>query len=74
MIPMHYESWENTMPEFPAQVFRDMNHIMEERGLAGRVSPLERTRWYTLDLCIRTTEYGFRAERDICTESLRLSR
>ena len=56
MIPMHYESWENTMPEFPAQVFRDMNNIMEERGLAGRVSPLERTRWYTLDLCIRTTE------------------
>lgn len=52
MIPMHYESWENTRPEFAKQVFQDMNRIMEEKHLAGRVAPLERTRWYTLDLCI----------------------
>lgn len=52
MIPMHYETWLNTKPGFVDQVFADMNGIMEARNLPGRVAPLERTKWYTLNLCI----------------------
>ena len=52
LIPMHCETWVNERPEFIAEVMADMNHIMEERGLIGRVTLLERTRWYSLNLSI----------------------
>ena len=52
LIPMHCETWVNERPEFIAEVMDDMNRIMEEKGLVGRVKLLERTRWYSLDLCI----------------------
>ena len=52
LIPMHCETWVNERPEFIAQVMDDMNRIMEERGLIGRVRLLERTKWYSLNLSI----------------------
>lgn len=52
MIPMHYEAWIADDPEFAEQVMIDMNKILEEKGKAGRVAPLVRTKWYSLDLCI----------------------
>ena len=51
-IPMHCETWVNERPEFIAEVMEDMNRIMEERGLVGRVTLLERTKWYSLNLSI----------------------
>ncbi len=52
LIPMHCETWANERPEFLNQVIADMNAIMEEKHLIGRVALLERTRWYGLDLTI----------------------
>ena len=52
LIPMHCETWVNERPEFLDGVIRDMNQIMEEKGLLGRVKLLERTKWHYLDLVI----------------------
>ena len=49
---MHYEQWLKNDPEFARQVYEDMNRIMEEKGMTGRVVPLERCRWYSLNLSI----------------------
>ena len=52
LVPMHYEQWLKKDPEFARQVYEDMNRIMEEKGMTGRVAPLERCRWYSLNLSI----------------------
>ena len=52
LVPMHYETWLTDDPEFSEQVHEDMNKIMMEKGLVGRVAPMERGKWYTLDLSI----------------------
>ena len=52
LIPMHYETWLTDDPEFSEQVHEDMNRIMMEKGLVGRVAPMERGKWYTLELSI----------------------
>ena len=52
LVPMHCETWANERPEFLNQVMDDMNKIMEERGLIGRVKLLECTKWYSLNLSI----------------------
>lgn len=58
MIPMHYEAWITDDPEFAEQVMIDMDKILEEKGKSGRVAPLVRTQWYSLDLCINEIETG----------------
>lgn len=52
LVPMHYETWLTEDPQFAAQMIEDMNRIMEEKGKIGRVAPMERCKWYTLDLGI----------------------
>ncbi len=52
LIPMHCETWANERPEFLQEVMDDMNRIMEEHNLVGRVKLLERTKWYSLNLTI----------------------
>ena len=52
LIPMHYETWLTTDPVFAQNMIRDMNRIMQEKGKVGRVAPMERGKWYTLDLAI----------------------
>lgn len=52
LIPMHYETWVTNNPEFVDSVYKEMNDLMEERGLIGRVAPMERGKWYSLNLCI----------------------
>ena len=52
LVPMHYEQWLTRDPEFTAKLFEDMNRIMEEKGMTGRVAPLERGKWYSLNLSI----------------------
>lgn len=52
MVPMHYETWLNTRPGFAEDIYHKMNEIMEQKGLIGRVAPMERTKWYSLDLSI----------------------
>ncbi len=52
LIPMHYETWLTKDPEFAQKMISDMNCIMEEKGLSGRVAPMMRGKWYTLDLSI----------------------
>ena len=53
LVPMHYETWLTEDPEFAAKMIADMNRIMEEKGKIGRVAPMIRGKWYTLDLSIR---------------------
>jgi len=52
LIPMHVETWANERPEFLNSVIEDMNKIMEDKGLIGRVALLERTHWYGLNMSI----------------------
>lgn len=52
LVPMHYEQWLSRDPEFTAKLFQDMDRIMAEKGMTGRVAPLERGRWYSLNLSI----------------------
>ena len=52
LIPMHYETWLTKDPEFTENMIADMNRIMIEKGLSGRVAPMIRGKWYTLDLSI----------------------
>ncbi|MBQ9048732.1 MAG: MBL fold metallo-hydrolase [Solobacterium sp.] len=52
LVPMHYETWLTKDPEFAAKMITDMNRIMEENGKVGRVAPMVRGKWYTLDLAI----------------------
>ncbi len=52
LVPMHYETWLTKDPEFAQKMITDMNRIMEENGKVGRVAPMVRGRWYTLDLAI----------------------
>lgn len=52
LIPMHYETWLSNDPEFAENMIKDMNRIMEEKGKAGRVAPMIRGKWYTLNLSI----------------------
>lgn len=56
LIPMHYETWLTEEPEFARKMIEDMNHIMEEKGKIGRVAPMERGKWYTLDLAVTEAE------------------
>ena len=43
-------------PEFAQNMLTDMNRIMAEKGKLGRVAPMERGRWYTLNIGIRELE------------------
>lgn len=52
LIPMHVETWVNERPEFLNGVISDMNKIMEEKNLVGRVALMERTKWYGLNLSV----------------------
>lgn len=52
LIPMHYETWLSNDPEFAENMIKDMNRIMEEKGKAGRVAPMIRGKWYSLNLSI----------------------
>lgn len=52
LIPMHVETWVNECPDFLNGVMDDMNKIMEEKGLIGRVALMERTKWYGLRMSI----------------------
>lgn len=52
LVPMHYETWLTEDPEFAQKMIDDMNHILEEEGAVGRVAPMERGKWYSLDLMI----------------------
>jgi len=56
LVPMHYEQWLTHDPEFTEQVWNEMNDILEEKGVTGRVAPLERCRWYSLNLSITECE------------------
>ena len=49
---MHVETWVNERPEFLNGVISDMNKIMEEKNLVGRVALMERTKWYGLNLSV----------------------
>lgn len=49
---MHYETWLTEDPDFAAKMIEEMNRIMEEKGKIGRVAPMQRCKWYTLDLGI----------------------
>lgn len=52
LVPMHYETWLTEDPDFAAKMIDDMNRIMKEKGKIGRVAPMQRGKWYTLDLGI----------------------
>ena len=52
LVPMHYETWLTEDPDFAAKMIEEMNRIMEEKGQIGRVAPMQRCKWYTLDLGI----------------------
>lgn len=52
LVPMHYETWLTEDPEFATKMIDDMNRIMKEKGKIGRVAPMQRCKWYTLDLGI----------------------
>lgn len=52
LIPMHVETWVNERPEFLNGVISDMNKIMKEKNLIGRVALMERTKWYGLNLSV----------------------
>ena len=52
LVPMHYETWLTEDPAFAEKMIADMNRIMEEKGKLGRVAPMARGKWYTLDLAI----------------------
>lgn len=56
LIPMHYETWLTKDPEFAQKMITDMNKIMEQKGKLGRVAPMERGKWYTLNIGIREVE------------------
>ena len=56
LVPMHYETWLTEDPEFAQKMIDDMNKIMEEKGMMGRVAGMERGKWYTLDLAITECE------------------
>ena len=52
LVPMHHENWITDAPEFNEQIWKDTNTLMEQMDKPGRFAPLERTKWYSLDLCI----------------------
>lgn len=52
LVPMHYESWLVDDPDFTTELFTSMNHYMEEHKKIGRVAPMVRGKWYTLNLSI----------------------
>lgn len=52
LVPMHYETWLTKEPEFAEDVFSYMNKTMEEMGKVGRVAPMIRGKWYTLDISV----------------------
>lgn len=56
LVPMHYETWLTDDPEFAQKMITDMNRIMEEKGKIGRVAPMVRGKWYTLNLAISEVE------------------
>lgn len=56
LIPMHYETWLTNEPEFAEEMFSYMNKAMEERGKVGRVAPMVRGKWYTLDIAVTEVE------------------
>ena len=56
LIPMHYETWLTQDPAFAQRMISDMNRIMAEKGKLGRVAPMERGKWYTLNIGIRELE------------------
>lgn len=56
LIPMHYETWLAEDPEFAVNMIKDMNRIMEEKGKVGRVVPMTRGKWYSLNIMIAEIE------------------
>ena len=56
LIPMHYETWLTDEPEFAGEMFSYMNKAMEEKGKIGRVAPMVRGKWYTLDISVVEAE------------------
>ena len=56
LIPMHYETWLTEDPAFAQKMIDDMNRIMAEKGMLGRVAGMERGKWYTLDLAVTEAE------------------
>lgn len=56
LIPMHYETWLTEDPAFAQKMIDDMNRIMGEKGMMGRVAGMERGKWYTLDLAVTEAE------------------
>lgn len=52
VLPMHYEVWENQKPGFSKESFQRANELAQEQGLGCRIVPLERTKWYTMQLCL----------------------
>ncbi|GAA6295712.1 hypothetical protein F220043C3_41460 [Enterocloster asparagiformis] len=56
LVPMHYETWLTEDPEFAEKVLTNMNRIMEDQGKIGRIAPMIRGKWYTLDLAITEVE------------------
>lgn len=52
LVPMHYETWLTQDPEFAEKMISDMNQIMEQKNKVGRVAPMIRGKWYTLNLSI----------------------
>ena len=56
LVPMHYETWLTEDPGFAQKMIEDMNRIMAEKGKVGRVAPMVRGKWYTLDLSITECE------------------
>lgn len=52
LVPMHYETWLTEDPEFAQAMIDGMNRIMAEKGKVGRVAPMERGKWYALELSI----------------------
>lgn len=52
LVPMHYETWLTEDPDFAAKMIADLNRIMQGKGKIGRVAPMRRGKWYSLDLGI----------------------
>lgn len=52
LVPMHYETWLTEDPAFAEKMIEEMNRILQEKGKIGRVAPMQRGKWYTLDLGI----------------------
>ncbi len=50
VVPMHFEVWENMEPGFSRKTFDRANELAQENGILARLLPVERTKWYRLEL------------------------